>query len=83
MSGAEVLVHGVLLPIYVALYMSVDVPIIVAKATKYHFKYTKPRDKFGQHLIESLTMLKERYQHLNALHHTHSDVRLFVFKLSF
>lgn len=77
MSGAEALVHGVLLPIYIAIYISIDVPINVMKDVMFHFKYTKPREEFGQHLIESLKMLKERYDHVNALHQTHSDVRLF------
>ena len=63
--------------------LPIDVSIKVVKAIMLHFKYTKPREEFGQHLIESLTMLKERYHHLDALHQTHSDVRLFVLKLSF
>ena len=84
MSAGEAFCHCLCLPLYLGVAalelaftiscLPIDVSIKVVKAIMLHFKYTKPREEFGQHLIESLTMLKERYGHVNALHQTHSDV---------
>ena len=89
MSGAEAFCHCLFLPLYIvatALNLAlkiaclpIDVPIYVVNAIMFHFKYSKPQEEFGQHLIESLKLLKERYQLINALHQTHSDV-CFVIK---
>lgn len=37
-------------------------------------KYKKARDEFGQNIIESLKLMKERYHHVNAFHQAHREV---------
>ena len=68
----------------------IKLPMEAWKAIQ-HFKYRKARDEFGMHLIESLKMLVERYDHVKALLQTHKNVMFLneefntvrkVFKLS-
>lgn len=56
--------------------LPIKLPMEAWKAIQ-HFKYRKARDEFGMHLIESLKMMIERYDHVKALLQTHKNVTCF------